>query len=212
MSSAADPLPQGFPSFELGPSFGRWWRYHRVGNSAWYFASSDALDRASVDPEDIGRFDLSGGFGTCYLGEYAGGTLSEVLRETGVAAAAAQEAANERRMSAMAVDCYYGRSIADFTSGAARYFGLPVDFDNDNFTRARSRPFAEQAVAAGFVGVLYRLHQDPEHRLGLALFGNSGPLDPEPSDQPAPTGLPAGLRNELRGLFKGEYRGDPIPK
>ena len=113
-------------------------------------------------------------------------------------------------MSAMPLDSYYGQRVADFTSGATRYLGAPRDFDE--LSRDAARPVAERAHAAGFVGILYRLHLDPARRLGLALFGPAGPLDPEPSNQPAPVVLVARLRNEFLALFDGEYRGDPIPK
>jgi hypothetical protein len=113
-------------------------------------------------------------------------------------------------MSAMPLDHYFGRRIADFSSRAAQYHDVPRNFDD--LSRAEARPFAERAHAAGFAGILYRLHQDPERRLGLALFGTAGPLVPVPANQPNPVELVAGLRNELRDLFDGEYLGDPIPK
>jgi hypothetical protein len=110
----------------------------------------------------------------------------------------------------MPLDRYYGRRVADFSSPAARYLGAPRNFDQ--LIREEARPIADRAHAAGFAGILYRLHQDPERRLGLALFGPAGPLDPEPANQPPPVWLVTGLRNEFLELFDGEYRGDPIPK
>lgn len=205
-SAGVTPLPTGFPQFELAPTFGQWWRFHGSQHGPWFFASSDAPGR---DPASIGRFDLPGPYGACYLGEYTAGTLSEVLREP-VDPPAAQRAADAKRMSAMPLDAYYGQRIADFTSRATRYDGVPRNFDQ--LSREEARPFAQRAHAGGFAGILYRLHQDPERRLGLALFGTAGPLVPEPANQPPPVEVVTGLRHELRDLFDGEYRGDPVPR
>lgn len=196
------PLTPGFPSFVLSAAgLGQWWRIHRDGNAPWYFASSTGRS-----PNEIGRMDLPEPHGTCYLGPYPDGILSEVLRTSGVSAMQSQLDANQRRLSAMPLDAYEGKRIADFTSAAARHYGLPADFDA--LTRAQARPYAEQAFQERFAGVLYRLHQDPQHRTGLALFGPAGPLAEPPAHQTPPTELPVQLRNDLLAIFAGEYRGD----
>jgi RES domain-containing protein len=195
-----------FPQFTLGRSFGQWWRIHGAANGPWWFSSADAPGR---DPATAGRFDLALPNGTLYLGNYLDASAAEALREPGVSAKAAQEAANSRRLSAMPLEAFHGKVIADFTSAVVDRFGAPVDIAM--LERAQARPWAAAAHEAGFAGVLYRLKEDPKRRLGLALFGEAGAL-PEPDRQAFPQPLPVGLRNELLDLFDGEYRGDPLPK
>jgi hypothetical protein len=199
-------LDPGFPHFILGPSFGQWWKVHSADYGPWWFASSDVAGR---DPTTVGRFDLPLPQGTLYVGNYLDASASEALRTTGVEAREAQEAANKRRLSAMPLDQFHGKKIADFTSAAVDRFGAPLDIAA--LSRSDARPWASMAHRSGFAGILYRLREDPKRRLGLALFAESG-TSPEPANQPFPQPLPVGLRHELLDLFDGEYRGDPVLK
>jgi hypothetical protein len=108
----------------------------------------------------------------------------------------------------MPLDRWFGERIADFTSDAVKLFGLPADIASVD--RGEARPFAVAALGAGFKGILYRLREDPQRRLGLALFWEGG--EHPAIDQSPAVPIPVGLRNELRDLFDGEYRGDPLPK
>ena len=186
-------------------SFGQWWRVHSAGRGAWWFSSSDDPARPEVQ---IGRFDLRLPFGTCYLGAYLAGAASESLRESGVDAPAAQRAANARCLSQMPLDRWYGERIADFTAPEIDSQGAPTDIAA--LARSDARPWAEAAHDAGFSGILYRLREDPAHRLGLALFHHAG--EHAPPNLVAPVGLVVGLRHELQDLFEGEFRGDPLPR
>jgi hypothetical protein len=193
-----------FPSIILSPEFGQWWRIHGAEHGPWWFASSDDEGRAE---HQIGRFDLPSPDGTCYLGAYLSSAAAESLLTTGVDHAEAQKAADQRRLSAMPLDRWYGERIADFTNEDVVSFGAPADIAGED--RASARPWALAVRAAGFAGIHYRLREDPLHRSGLALFGDRGE-HPAPN-QPPPVVLPVGLRNELSVLFDGEYRGDPLP-
>jgi hypothetical protein len=198
-------LPAAFPSFELGPGFGQWWRGHNADYGPWFFASDDA----QRDPKDVGRFDVQPPHGTIYIGDYLAGVAPEAVREQEEAARDSQAAYNARRLSQMPLDQFYGSRIADFTSAAMACLGAPVDVAS--LSRDAARPWARAAHAGGFAGILYRLREDPKRRLGLALFGKAG-APPEPAGQPFPQPLPVGLRNELHVLFDGDYRGDPLPR
>jgi hypothetical protein len=203
MATNVGVVPPEVPGFVLGPGFGQWWKVHSEKYGPWYFASDDG----SRDSGDVGRFDLGAPHGTLYVGDHLGGVTTEAVREPDVAAADSQRAYNDRRLSAMPLDRFYGTRIADFTSGALRYFKAPLDVAS--LARAEARPWARAARASGFGGILYRLREDPERRLGLALFGEAGPADP-PDAQPLPQPLPVGLRQEVLRLFEGGYRGDPL--
>lgn len=169
--------------------------------------SAEKTKTVSRDAVNVGRFDLAAPHGTLYVGDHLGGVAPEAVREPDVTAAESQRAYNDRRLSAMPLDRFYGTRIADFTSGAVRYFSVPVGVAS--LTRAEARPWARAAHAGGFGGILYRLRDDPERRLGLALFGDAGPAD-APDTQPFPQPLPVGLRQEVLRLFEGGYRGDPL--
>jgi RES domain len=186
-------------------SCGQWWRIHDAANGAWWFASSDSPARAE---HDIGRFDLPAPDGTCYLAEDLAAGGAESLREVGVTAAQAQRAANERNLSQMPLDRWYGKRIADFTAPTIRRHGLPVDIAA--LDRSVARPWALAARRGGFYGILYRLREDPERRRGLALFHDAGEY--APVDQPFPQPIVVGIRHDLVALFDGEYRGDPLFK
>ncbi len=203
MAENIGALPAEFPSFVLGPAFGQWWKVHSKQYGPWFFASDDP-QRAT-----LGRFDLPAPHGTLYIGDYLGGVAPEAVREQGVTDAESQRAYNDRRLSAIPLDSYHGKRVADFTSGAVRYFGAPVDVAS--LLRAHARPWARAASYGGFEGILYRLREDPKRRLGLALFGDAGAPDP-PANQPFPQEMPVGLRQEVLTLFDGEYRGDPLPR
>jgi hypothetical protein len=108
----------------------------------------------------------------------------------------------------MPLDRWYGTRIADFASPLAVDHGAPSDIAA--LSRRDARPWANAARTCGFTGILYRLREDPQHRVGLALFGDAG--EHPPANQVAPVGLPVGLRREMQDLFHGEFRGDPLPR
>lgn len=205
MSEPIAVLPDAFPSFVLGSNFGQWWKVHSKDYGPWFFAS----DESKRPPESIGRFDLPAPYGTLYVGDYLGGVAPESVRQQGVSPVDSQIAYNNRRLSAMPLGAYYGKRIADFTSGAVPRFGAPADVAA--LPRVEARAWGRAAHSGDFSGLLYRLREDPKHRLGLALFGDAGASEP-PEMQGPPAELPVGLRNEVLDLFDGEYRGDPLPR
>ena len=124
-----------------------------------------------------------------------------------------QAAAAQRHMSAMALEQWCGRPIADFTSARLTELGVPLLRE---ISRAEARPWAEAAHAAGFDGILYALRRDPEHRPGLALFGKAGPME-KPVGQGA--GQPLVIRylreavelaNHDDGRSQCNFGGDPL--
>lgn len=203
-SGAVTPgrLPAEFPSCLIDASWGHWWRIHRAERGPWWFESAD---RPGRKPADIGRFDLLQPNGTCYLGSGIGGISPEVLRERDVSAANAQAAASKRCLSQMPLDWYHGKRVADFTAGGLVALGAPADIGT--LSRADARPWAVAALNAGYAGILFRLHQDPQRRHGLALFGPAGPRDLLPH-QPPGTPLSVGQQHELQDLFGGAWSGD----
>jgi RES domain len=198
-------LSDDFPHVVWDAKFGQWWRIHSAERGAWWFSSSDEPER---DESQIGRFDLPSPFGTCYLAAYLVGGAAESLRETGVSEAAAQAASNERHLSQMPLDRWYGTRIADFTSPACDSYGAPPDIAG--LSRAEARPWAIAAHDAGFTGIHYKLCEDPAHRVGLALFHEAG--EHPPMGAAGGVALPVGLRRGLTDLFEGDSRGDPLPK
>jgi hypothetical protein len=84
----------------------------------------------------------------------------------------------------MALDEFYDKPIADFTSPDVEQYGAPPAVEL--LDRRDARPWAQAAYEAGFAGIRYRLRKDPEHRSGLALFGPKGP-GPKPQTQGAAT-------------------------
>ena len=121
MATNVGALPPEFPSFLLGPGFGQWWKVHSEKYGPWFFASDDGSRAAS----DVGRFDLAMPHWTLYVGDHLGAVTPEAVREPDAGPAESQRAYNDRRLSAMPLDRFYGMRIADFTSGAVRYFGAP---------------------------------------------------------------------------------------
>jgi hypothetical protein len=160
-------LPDDFPYVAIDASWGQWWRNHNPAG-AWWFASSDD---PNVKPEDVGRLDLPSPLGTCYMAWQATTTALEAMRLRGLSPPEVQIAAAQRHMSAMALEHWYGKSVADFTSPSLPELGVPLIRE---LSRADARHWAEAAQATGFDGILYALRRDPEHRLGLALFGRAG--------------------------------------
>ncbi len=128
--------------------------------------------------------------------------MAEHLRTPDVSAPDAQISADERAMSAMPLNAWFGKRLADFTSPDVANRGGPADVAL--LTRAEGRRWALAAHDAGFSGIRYRLGQDPCRRVGLALFCAHGRGElPFHSTVP----LPVRPRNELLALF-GTYRGD----
>lgn len=119
-----------------------------------------------------------------------------------------QLAANDRHLSQMPLDRWYGKPIADFTSREAERHGARPT--SPHCPEARQDPGRRRPGDVSFAGVLYRLREDPARRVGLALFGDVG--EHPPPGVVATVPLPVGLRHELEDLFEGEYRGDPLPR
>ena len=108
MAKNVGALPAEFPGFVLGPGFGQWWEVHSEKYGPWYFASDDGTRAAS----NVGRFDLAMPNGTLYLGDHLSAVTPEAVREPDVGAAESQRAYNDRRLSAMPLDRFYGARIA----------------------------------------------------------------------------------------------------
>lgn len=200
MNSAAIPerLPDGFPSSIPDPSWGHWWRIHWKEHTPWFFASDDG-----ERPEpNVGRFDLPLALGTCYVTVEPLPGMAEHLRTPDVSAPEAQISANQRALSDMPLNPWFGKRLADFASPDVAESGGPADVAL--LSRAEGRRWALAAQATGYSGIRYRLGQDPCRRLGLALFCAHGH-----SDLPfhSTVALPVRPRNELLALF-GTYRGD----
>jgi hypothetical protein len=202
-------LPDGFPHVTIDESWGQWWRNHNPAG-AWWFASSDD---PNVKPDDVGRLDLPRPYGTCYMAWQATTTALEAMRLEGLTPAELQVAAAQRHVSAMSVAQWCGKPIADFTSTRLENLGVPLLRE---ISRAEARTWAEAAHAAGFVGILYALRRDPEHRLGLALFGHAGAMD-KPVEQGAGQPLVVRYIREATELVnrddvpsQGNFGGDPL--
>jgi hypothetical protein len=183
----------------LDSSWGQWWRVHWVDRGAWFFATDDPSSRSL---ESIGRFDLPDPHGTCYVSDEPVTGLAEHVREGGVTPAESQKAINKRSLSQMPLDRWYGRKIADMTSGIPLDSANPVDVTT--IGRHAARPWALAAHHGGFGGLLYKLNEDPKQRRGLALFWKAG--EHKPSNCVAPQPIVVGARRELGDLLG--YRGD----
>ena len=75
--------------------------------------------------------------------------------------------------------------------------------------RDQARARAEPARRGGFAGLLWRLRDDPQRRLGMALFGPVGAPARVPPHQPAQQPQPVGPRHELTDLFNGSTEARP---
>jgi hypothetical protein len=200
VTSAAIPecLPDRFPSLIPDASWGHWWRIHWDDLGPWFFAADDG-SRAEAQ---VGRFDLRLPLGTCYVTVQPLPGMAEHLRTPDVSAHEAQESANKRALTAMPLNPWFGKLLADFASPSVAERGGPPDVAL--ISRADSRRWALAAREAGYYGIRYRLGQDPCRRLGLALFCKHGARDYPCHSTVA---LPVRPRNELLALF-GTYRGD----
>jgi NAD(P)-dependent dehydrogenase (short-subunit alcohol dehydrogenase family) len=81
--------------------------------------------------------------------------------------------------------------LADLTSRRALAFGVTASLGADQ-EYGGSQAFAADVLAAGFDGVRYLVRHDPAQRLyGIALFGEPGAGDDQPSgtDEPIPDAL-----------------------
>jgi hypothetical protein len=191
-------LPDDFPSSTPEHSWGHWWRIHWKEHDPWFFASDDG-ERSEPN---VGRFDLPPPLGTCYVTEQPLPGMAEHLRTPDVPVRDAQISADQRALSAVPLNAWFGKPLADFASPDVAVRGGPADVAL--LTRAEGRGWALAAQHAGYAGIRYRLGQDPCRRLGLALFCAHGR-----SDLPfhSTVALPVRPRNELLALF-GTYRGD----
>jgi hypothetical protein len=191
-------LPPEFPTVIVTETWGCWWRVHRASDGAWWFASSDGSN---------GRFDLPKPHGTCYVGYDPEAPTQEHLTGESEDHARSQKVINERALSAMPLDRWRGRKIADFTSAAVVHYGAPAKIED--VPRDQARPWGVAAKEGGFAGILYRLSKDRREpkRWGLALFFEAG--EHAPPNEQSRNPLPTQLRNELANLI-GAYPDDPL--
>ena len=191
-------LPNEFPSVIPDESWGHRWRIHWEDRGPWFFASDDG----SRDESKVGRFDLPLPLGTCYVTEQPLTGMAEHLRTPDVSAREAQLGANKRAMTAMPLNPWFGKPLADFASPSVAKYGGPADVAL--LSRADGRRWALAVREAGYYGIRYRLGQDPCRHIGLALFCRQGERDLSFHSTVPLTVRP---RNELLALF-GTYRGD----
>lgn len=203
LSRVISPLHTDFPHVKFSASDGQHWRVHGKGCGAWYFASVES----HPGEDSIGRFDLHEPLGTCYVGTHDTAVAMEVLALAGLLPTEARDAVADRQVSAMALDAFYGKPIADFTSPLVERFGAPAHIEQ--LERADARPWAQAAWDGGFHGIRYPLKKDPEHRSGLALFGPAGPRD-KPITQGDPQPFVVGQLHSASELAERPFRGDPL--
>jgi len=191
-------LPPEFPTVIVTEGWGWWWRVHWADKRAWWFASSDDSD---------GRFDLPKPLGTCYVGYDLDGSSQEHMRGETEDHVRSQKVVNDRALSAMPLDRWLGKKIADFTSAAVVHHDAPAEIEN--LPHDKARLWAVAAQAGGFAGILYRLSMDRREpkRWGLALFFDAEEHAPPNEQSSIP--LPTQLRNELADLI-GAYPDDPL--
>ncbi len=145
--------------------------------------------------------------GTCYVGYYDDAVAMEALSLRGLTPAQTMKAVSERNVSVMALDDFYDKPIADFTSPAVTAFGAPERIER--LERHEARPWAQAAWAGGFHGILYRLRKDPDHRNGLALFDAAGPRE-KPASQGPPQPFVVGQIHVVADLASRPFGGDPL--
>jgi hypothetical protein len=196
-------LPHEFPQVRFAASDGQYWRVHPAGLGAWYFASIES----HADPSEVGRFDLPAPMGTCYVGAFDDAVTMEAVILGGLSPREQQQAVADRDVSAMALDDFYDKPIADFVSPDVGRFGAPLAIER--LDRPEARPWAQAAYEAGFFGIRYRLRKDPEHRVGLALFGRAGP-GLKPLTQGAPQPFVVGQIHLAGELANRDFVGDPL--
>lgn len=196
-------LSSDFPQVRFTAADGQYWRVHRAGLGAWYFASIES----HVNTEDIGRFDLPDPMGTCYVGAYDDAVTVEAVTLYNLSEQERQQALAGRNVSAMALDEFYDKPIADFTSPHLESFGVPPMIEL--LDRADARPWAQAAYEAGFAGIRYRLRKDPDHRVGLALFGPAGPRA-KPPTQGDPQPFVVSQARLAQDLANRRFTGDPL--
>ena len=132
----------------------QFFRIHHRDRAPWWFSNDGS-----------GRFDLSGGDGTCYLAETPVGAFIEVFRDPVIA-----EAEVDARLLAN-LSTRKRSTVADCTVTGARRFGITAAIHTQpNYELARA--WAQAFAHAGFDGIRYRVSHDPSQReLGVALFG-----------------------------------------
>ncbi len=157
-----------FPTLQVD---GVWFRAHRVGRGAWWFA------------HDLqGRFDLAPPDGTCYLGSDVEVAVRERLGETLVQAGMIAAPEAERMVvSRLRVSA----EVADTTTRDASDFGVTRELATIT-PYALTQRWAAALSTAGYDGLTYW----PRFALGsllysLGLFGQAGadatrPTDPDP--------------------------------
>jgi hypothetical protein len=185
-------LPSDFPQIRFTASDGQYWRVHPAGLGAWYFASIES----HAKPEEVGRFDLPAPMGTCYVGAYDDAVTMEAVILKDLSPQERSEALADRNVSAMALDEFYDKPIADFTAPNVEQYRAPPAVEQ--LDRPDARPWAQAVYEAGFAGIRYRLRKDPEHRTGLALFGPKGP-----GPKPQTIRWPSETAHRAKGFGRG---------
>ncbi len=141
------------------------------------------------------------------MGTHHTAVAMEVLALAGLSPSETQEAVADRQVSAMALDEFYAKPIADFTSRLAVRFGAPAHIEQ--LDRADARPWAQAAWDGGFRGIRYRLKKDPERRFGLALFAPAG-ARAKPVTQGEPQPFVIGQIHAASEPPQRHFRGDPL--
>ena len=198
LSRVISPLHTAFPHVKFSASDGQHWRVHGKGLGAWYFASVES----HPGEDSIGRFDLCEPLGTCYVGTYDTAVAMEVLALAGLAPAEARDAVADRQVSAMALDAFYGKPIADFTSPLVEQFGAPGAYRAD---RARRCP----AVGAGGVGRRISRYPVPAQEGSRASLRSRAVRSRRPAGQADHPGRPAAVRGGPDPRHVQSSRSDP---
>ena len=158
-------------------------RVHRVGNSAWFFAST---------PAQGNRFDLPAPDGSCYTATSAIGAVLETFQHLEHGLLPDQELRGRRRLEVVAPEM--SPAAANLTAARARGAGVTLEL----FTtpdRPLTQRWAEQLRRAGHRALLHPLRHDPTGRLrGVTLFDRAGAH--LPYDSAAWTGLSCSMHDD----------------
>lgn len=165
------------------------YRIHRRDFSPWWFSA-----------DGRGRFDLTAGFGTCYLAQRPLGALLETFR--GVRMVSEEDVAARREfVVALARDL----RLANCCVAAAARFGVNAEIHTTH-EYGKTQAWAAALHRAGFEGIRYFLRSDPSLKLiGYAVFG-----EPPPGNWPQGTSEPVSGRAVLDAARYG-LRVAPTP-
>ncbi len=150
----------GFPRWTLTTTRALY-RIHRRDRGPWFF-----------DNGPDGRFNLSGGLGTCYLALSPEGAFLETLGRQGRLIDPAEVA--RRAVSTLHVP--QAMILSNAGHARARAFGITAGISAiEEPDRRSTRAWAEAFHAAGFEGIRYHVSHDPSQRaVGIALFSTAG--------------------------------------